>query len=121
MAYNYNKVRGEYVEVVESTPATSNLKTIGHVFSAASTDEVIINMPATGKIGIVYLVAEVASGLTSPTVTIKDGTTRIAKWAVPSGDAKTLISSAVPLEIDGDLVAQVNDTGITLSAWVLAN
>jgi hypothetical protein len=121
MAYRYNETQKEYVQVVQTTPPVSDLKSIGYTFSAANTDEVIINKPSTGKLGIVHIIAEVASGLTSPTVTIKDGTTRIAKWAVPSGDAKTLISSATLINIDSDLVAQVSDTGITLSAWVIAN
>jgi hypothetical protein len=99
--------------------AGSDLKTIGHTFAAASTDETIISKPIDGQIGIAYIIAEVPSGLTSPTVTIKDGATRIAKWAVPSGDAKTIISSSAPLPINGDLVAQVNDTGITVSAWAV--
>jgi hypothetical protein len=95
----------------------SRLKNIGHVFSAANTDEDILIKPADSNIGVVYILAEVASGLTSPTVTIKDSTKRIGKWSVPSGDAISIITSTIPLELDGDLVAQVSDTGITLSAW----
>jgi hypothetical protein len=100
-------------------PAVSRYKEIGHVFSAVGTDETLISKPSNGKLGIVFVLAEVPSGLTSPTVTLKDGLKRIGKWSVPSGDAKTLIVSTIGLEIEGDLTAQVNDTGITVSAWAV--
>lgn len=96
-----------------------NLKSIGYVFSAAAADETIIPKPNDGKIGVIHIVAEVASGITSPTVTLKDGTTEIGTWAVPAGDAITIVTNANPLDIDGDLVAQVSDTGITISAWAV--
>jgi hypothetical protein len=92
---------------------------IGHVFSAAATDELLLPEPPKGKLAIVFVMAEVPGGLTSPTVTLKDGTKRIAKWSVPSGDAKTLISSSFGLAISGDLNAQVSDTGITVSVWAI--
>lgn len=97
----------------------NDLKSIGHTFSGTLNAETVLAKPVGGNIGIIFIVAEVPSGLSSPTVQINDGATRIGKWAIPSGDAITIISSTVPLEIDGDLTAQVSDTGITVSAWAV--
>jgi hypothetical protein len=104
---------------VDIRMAGSDLKIIGYTFAAASADETVIAKPVGGKIGLVYIIANVAGGLTSPTVTIKDGTTTIGTYSVSAGDAVTVIDGAIPLEIDGDLVAQVSSTGITLSAWAV--
>jgi hypothetical protein len=97
----------------------SNLKSIGHSFAGTASAETVIAKPADGNLALVYVIAEVPSGLTSPTVQLNDGATRIGKWSVPSGDAITIISGSLPLEIDGDLTAQVSDTGITVSAWAV--
>ena len=121
MAYNYDSSRGEYVQVVQTKATIAKKKDINHVFAVANTDEVIATKPPAGKIGIVYVIAEATAAAVSPTVTLKDGTTPIAKWTVPGGDAKTLIFCSLPIEIDGDLVAQVNDLGVSLSTWWVEN
>lgn len=96
----------------------TRFKTIEHTFAGANADETIISKPSDGKLSIIKIIADVASGLTSPTVTIKDGTKVIGTFALTVGDAESIIDGhGFALEIDGDLVAQVSSTSITLSAW----
>lgn len=95
------------------------LDRIGHTFAAAAADEVLVERPAEGRLAVVLMLAFAPSGLTSPTVTIKDGTRTIGTWSLPVGDTKTLLSLPGGLTLNSDLVAQASATSVVVSAWAL--
>jgi len=105
------------VELLDRTVA--NKKVIGYTFGAANTDETVLSPASDNTLCVVHLIVGVASGLTSPTLTLKDGTTEIGTWPLTSSEAETILSSSFILPWNGDLVAQVSSTGIEVSVWAV--
>jgi hypothetical protein len=92
---------------------------IGHTFAAADIDETLIARPSNGRLAVVLVVAFAPSGLTSPTVTIKDGARTIGTWSLPVGDTKTLLSLPAGLTFNEALVSRASATTVIVSAWAL--
>lgn len=95
------------------------LENIGHTFAAADTAETLIARPSNGRLAVVLVLAFAPSGLTAPTVTLKDGTRTVGMWSLPVGDTKTLLSLPAGLTLSGGLVAQASATTVIVSAWAL--
>lgn len=92
---------------------------IGHAFAAVDADETLIARPLNGRLAVVLIVAFAPSGLTSPTVTVKDGTRVIGTWSLPVGDTKTLLSLPAGLTLSEALVARASATTAIVSASAL--
>jgi hypothetical protein len=92
---------------------------IGHTFAAVDADETLIPRPLNGRLAVALVVAFAPSGLTSPTVTVKDGTRTIGTWSLPVGDTKTLLSLPAGLTLSEGLVARASATSVIISAWAL--
>jgi hypothetical protein len=99
-------------------PAVSEYKNVGHETTTTS-DETILSAPANGTLGVIEVIAYAPSGLTSPTVTLKDGTITIGVFPVSAGDTEILIENSIGLEINNDLIAQASASGVIVSAWAV--
>lgn len=96
----------------------ASVKNIGHTFSLVDSDEVILTKPPNRKLALVQIIINGENGAAGG-VTIKDGSTVIGVFDVPANTSESIIQATHGLEIEGNLVAQVSDTGITLSAWAI--
>lgn len=96
---------------------TADVYTVAHTFDTADTVETLIAKPAWGRLAVVKVIANIPTGLTSPTATILDGATEIGKQALTANDIAELLGHANGLTIDGDLRGSVSDTAISVSAW----
>jgi hypothetical protein len=92
---------------------------IGHTFAVADADETLIARPLNGRLAVALVVAFAPSGLTSPTVTVKDGPRTIGTWSLPVGDTRTLLSLPAGLTLNESLVARSSATTVIVSAWAL--
>lgn len=84
--------------------------------AAADTDETLITAPTSGRLGLIGVLATIASGLTTQTVVVKDGTTVITRLDVPSGGHDEFTAPNI-LPLEGDLVVQATSTDVELTAW----
>lgn len=93
-------------------------RNIGFSPSAADSDETLFTKQSWAEIAIVHMIAHAPTGLTSPNVTLKDGTTLIGVWTVSAGDTIEMLRGNRPLPINGDLVVQASSTSVVISAWI---
>lgn len=104
---------------IPSTQAPTQAKrAISRTPQAADSDETLIAADDGGKLGLVAVVAFAPSGLSSPTLTLKDSANgTIGTWPITAGETRWPIGSSWELPIDGDLVWQASSTDVTVSAW----
>jgi hypothetical protein len=99
------------------TDARRAVEKVGATFAAAATDQTVLAKPSSGRLALTLVVAHAPSGLTSPTITLKDGTQLLGTWPVPAGDSKTLLAAPNGLRLTSNLVAQASAVGVVVSAW----
>jgi hypothetical protein len=99
-------------------PAVSKFNDVGHELTTTA-DTTVLTKPTVGSLAVIEVMAYAPSSLTSPTVTLKDGTKTIGVFPVSAGDTEILISNSIGLKISGDLVAQASAAGVIVSAWAV--
>lgn len=95
---------------------TADRTNIGHQVSTADTDETLLSAPDKGRLGLAGISATIASGLTTQTVVVKDGTNVLTRLDVPAGGHDELTAPNL-LPLDGDLVVQATSTDVEITAW----
>jgi hypothetical protein len=99
-------------------PSVSKYSIVGHELTT-TTDETILPKPTEGSLAIIQVIAHAPSSLTSPTITLKDGTTTIGVFPISAGDTEILVENSIGLKISGDLIAQASAAGVVVSAWAV--
>jgi hypothetical protein len=99
-------------------PAVSRYDNVGYELTT-TTDETLLSKPSDGSLGIIEVIAHAPASLTSPTITLKDGTKTIGVFPISAGDTEILIENSIGLKIAGDLVAQASAAGVVVSGWAV--
>lgn len=105
------------MSIPSTAAATEHRRALARQPAAADTDETLLSRADDEHLGLVLILAHAPSGLSSPTVTLKDDNGELGTFAIEPGDTTRLLVPALPAVIDGDLVWQASSTGVTINAW----
>ena len=95
----------------------NDAKVVGFALAAPDTPETVIAKPAGLSLVVGRVVVVVPPAVAGGYFKIMDGTTVIYEAGGLTGPASFVVVGGQPSEIDGALMAQVNDIRITISAW----
>lgn len=100
--------------------AVARRRVIGYQFAAASEPETILTARGGQLLALVYVVANLGGGNNVDVLLFdSEGNGALREVEVTRDRSGPLLQSGVGLTIGGDLVAQVADVAVTVSAWAL--